>query len=118
MAVTIRCATSARSSTRTVRPHRAVPSPTTTSVASSATSRPSGAGTARMPIKYLGSKRRLVPALSAVARAAGARTAVDLFTGTTRVAQAFKAGGVEVTAVDNARYAHTFARCYVETDAE
>src|SRR4051794_37914163 len=71
-----------------------------------------------MPIKYLGSKRRLVPALSAVARAAGARTAVDLFTGTTRVAQAFKAGGVEVTAVDNARYAHTFARCYVETDAE
>jgi adenine-specific DNA-methyltransferase len=68
-------------------------------------------------IKYLGSKRRLVPALAAIARAVEARTAVDLFTGTTRVAQAFKAAGAHVTAVDTARYAHVFARCYVETDA-
>jgi adenine-specific DNA-methyltransferase len=68
-------------------------------------------------IKYLGSKRRLVPALSAIARAAEARTAVDLFTGTTRVAQAFKGVGAHVTAVDTARYAHVFARCYIETDA-
>ena len=68
-------------------------------------------------IKYLGSKRRLVPALAAIARAAEARTAVDLFTGTTRVAQAFKASGATVTAVDSARYAHVFARCYIETDA-
>jgi adenine-specific DNA-methyltransferase len=69
-----------------------------------------------VPIKYLGSKRRLVPVLSAIAQAAGARTAIDLFTGTTRVAQAFKAAGAHVTAVDSARYAHVFARCYVETD--
>jgi adenine-specific DNA-methyltransferase len=68
-------------------------------------------------IKYLGSKRRLVPVLSRMCAAAGARTALDLFTGTTRVAQAFKAQGVHVTAVDSARYAHVFARCYVETDA-
>jgi adenine-specific DNA-methyltransferase len=68
-------------------------------------------------IKYLGSKRRLVPALSAIATASGAGRAVDLFTGTTRVAQAFKAAGATVTAVDSARYAHVFARCYVETDA-
>ena len=68
-------------------------------------------------IKYLGSKRRLVPALSAIARASEARTAVDLFTGTTRVAQAFKEVGAHVTAVDTARYAATFARCYIETDA-
>ena len=68
-------------------------------------------------IKYLGSKRRLVPVLSEVCRAAGARTALDLFTGTTRVAQAFKAQGVHVTAVDSARYAHVFARTYVEADA-
>lgn len=68
-------------------------------------------------IKYLGSKRRLVPALTAIARAADAQTAVDLFTGTTRVAQAFKGGGARVTAVDTARYAHVFARCYIETDA-
>ena len=68
-------------------------------------------------IKYLGSKRRLVPALSAIARASEARTAVDLFTGTTRVAQAFKEAGAHVTAVDTARYAAAFARCYIETDA-
>jgi len=69
-------------------------------------------------IKYLGSKRRLVPALTEIARASGARTALDLFTGTTRVAQAFKSCGLEVTAVDSARYAATFARCYVEADRD
>jgi len=68
-------------------------------------------------IKYLGSKRRLVPVLAEICRASGARTAVDLFTGTTRVAQAFKAQGVHVTAVDSARYAHAFARTYIEADA-
>ena len=41
-------------------------------------------------IKYLGSKRRLVPVLARLCEAADARTALDLFTGTTRVAQAFK----------------------------
>ena len=68
-------------------------------------------------IKYLGSKRRLVPVLTEICRASGARTALDLFTGTTRVAQAFKAQGTHVTAVDSARYAHAFARTYIETDA-
>jgi adenine-specific DNA-methyltransferase len=68
-------------------------------------------------IKYIGSKRRLVPVLARICEAAGARTALDLFTGTTRVAQAFKAQGVHVTAVDSARYAEAFARTYIETDA-
>jgi adenine-specific DNA-methyltransferase len=68
-------------------------------------------------IKYIGSKRRLVPVLTRICQASGATTALDLFTGTTRVAQAFKAQGVHVTAVDSARYAHTFARTYIETDA-
>ncbi len=68
-------------------------------------------------IKYIGSKRRLVPVLARMCAASGARTALDLFTGTTRVAQAFKAQGVHVTAVDSARYAHVFARTYIETDA-
>lgn len=69
-------------------------------------------------IKYLGSKRRLVPALTTLCVASGARTALDLFTGTTRVAQAFKGAGAEVTAVDCTRFAATFAACYVATDAE
>jgi adenine-specific DNA-methyltransferase len=68
-------------------------------------------------IKYIGSKRRLVPVLTRVCQASGAHAALDLFTGTTRVAQAFKSQGVHVTAVDSARYAHTFARTYIETDA-
>src|ERR1700677_3494787 len=68
-------------------------------------------------IKYIGSKRRLVPVLSRICQASGARTALDLFAGTPRVPQAFKAQGVHVAAVDSARYAHTFARTYIETDA-
>jgi adenine-specific DNA-methyltransferase len=67
-------------------------------------------------IKYLGSKRRLVPALSLLAQASGARTGLDLFSGTTRVAQAWKALGMTITAVDSARFAHVLARCYVATD--
>jgi adenine-specific DNA-methyltransferase len=68
-------------------------------------------------IKYLGSKRRLVPVLGALVGASGARTALDLFTGTTRVAQEMQRRGAAVLAVDCTRYAETFARCYVETDA-
>ena len=68
-------------------------------------------------IKYLGSKRLLVPVLGRIASAVGARTAIDLFTGTTRVAQEFKRRGLEVTAVDVATYAEVLARCYVSTDA-
>jgi adenine-specific DNA-methyltransferase len=67
-------------------------------------------------IKYLGSKRRLIPALTLLAEASGARTGLDLFTGTTRVAQAWKRVGLSVTAVDSARLAHVLARCYVATD--
>jgi adenine-specific DNA-methyltransferase len=68
-------------------------------------------------IKYIGSKRRLVPALGALCARVGTKTALDLFTGTTRVAQAFKRHGARVTAVDAARYSETLARCYVEIDA-
>lgn len=67
-------------------------------------------------IKYLGSKRRLVPVLGELASRSGAITAADLFTGTTRVAQEFKARGMAVTASDTARYSQVFAKCYIETD--
>lgn len=68
-------------------------------------------------IKYLGSKRRLVPVLGELFAASGARTALDLFTGTTRVAQELKRRGGFVTAVDTARYSEVFARCYIALDA-
>jgi adenine-specific DNA-methyltransferase len=68
-------------------------------------------------IKYLGSKRVLTPVLGAILSAVEARTALDLFTGTTRVAQEFKRRGAFVTCVDTATYAEVFGRCYIETDA-
>ncbi len=68
-------------------------------------------------IKYLGSKRRLVQAISALASGCGATTAVDLFTGTTRVAQELKRQGAFVTAVDTATYSEVLAQCYVAADA-
>jgi adenine-specific DNA-methyltransferase len=55
--------------------------------------------------------------LTRLCEAAEASTALDLFTGTTRVAQAFKQTGAHVTAIDTARYSEVFARAYVETDA-
>ena len=67
-------------------------------------------------IKYIGSKRRLVPVLAEMFDRSGAKTALDLFTGTTRVAQAMKAQGAAVTAVDTARYSKVFADCWITTD--
>jgi adenine-specific DNA-methyltransferase len=69
-------------------------------------------------IKYLGSKRTLVPVLGAIATAVGARSAVDLFAGTTRVAQELKRRGVDVTAVDVATYSETLAQCFIATDGD
>lgn len=69
-------------------------------------------------IKYLGSKRTLAGVLGGLAQGAQARTAVDLFTGSTRVAQEFKHRGLAVTAADLASYSEILARCYIVTDAD
>ncbi len=71
-----------------------------------------------MPIKYLGSKRRLVPVIGQLVGAVPHGRALDLFTGTTRVAQELKLSGAHVTAVDRARYAATFAQSAIATDAD
>ncbi len=68
-------------------------------------------------IKYLGSKRRLVGELGRLFAAAGAHTGLDLFTGTTRVAQEFNRQGGFTTCVDTAAYSEVLAQCYVVTDA-
>jgi adenine-specific DNA-methyltransferase len=70
----------------------------------------------RPVIKYLGSKKRLLPVLCGLAERAGARTCLDLFTGTTRVARGFKRLGAVVTAVDTARYSEVLARAAIVTD--
>ena len=56
--------------------------------------------------------------LGAIAQAAEAKTAVDLFTGTTRVAQAFKRNGLSVIASDSATYSDILAKCYLEADLD
>lgn len=68
-------------------------------------------------IKYLGSKRRLVPVLGDLLERSGADRAIDVFTGTTRVAQEWKRRGAHVTAVDSARYAAVLADCFIAVDA-
>lgn len=76
-------------------------------------------------IKYLGSKRTLLPVILDAVRAAagatgaaeGARSVVDLFSGTSRVGHALKAAGYRVLANDHNAYAATLARCYVQADA-
>ena len=70
-------------------------------------------------IKYLGSKRTLIPLILEVIRRAGpARTVMDPFSGTVRVGHALKADGYRVLAGDVNAYAATLARCYVQADRE
>ncbi len=68
-------------------------------------------------IKYIGSKRLLVPTiLEIIARLPAVRRVLDLFSGTARVGHALKAAGYEVTANDHTAYAYTLAQCYVAAD--
>lgn len=71
-------------------------------------------------IKYLGSKRKLLPAIVDAVRAFGpdVSTVLDLFSGTSRVGHALKGGGYRVVANDHNAYAHALATCYVATDRE
>ena len=67
-------------------------------------------------IKYLGSKRALMPVLETLFTASQASIALDLFTGTTRVAAAMKSQGMNVTAVDTASYSQVFSKTFIELD--
>lgn len=70
-------------------------------------------------IKYIGSKRTLIPGiLDAVRMVPRARSVLDLFSGTSRVGHALKREGYRVIANDHNAYAATLARCYVEADRQ
>lgn len=74
-------------------------------------------------IKYLGSKRALLPLLCATVRALDAaeapvRTVLDVFSGTARVGHALKSEGYRVRSNDHNAYAEVLARCHVVADAE
>jgi adenine-specific DNA-methyltransferase len=71
-------------------------------------------------IKYIGSKRALLPEIAGAVRALlpeGGRV-VDLFSGSARVGHALKRAGYEVWANDHNAYAHTLATAYVQADRE
>jgi adenine-specific DNA-methyltransferase len=70
-------------------------------------------------IKYIGSKRALLPCILGVLGAAAPPGAavLDLFSGTARVGHALKRAGHRVVANDHNAYAHALATCYVQADA-
>ncbi len=66
-------------------------------------------------IKYIGSKRTLVTQIAEIVTSIpGVESVCDIFTGTTRVAQALKSEGCTVTTNDLASYSEVLARCYIE----
>ena len=69
-------------------------------------------------IKYIGSKRVMVPHIvRAMSAFPESRRVLDLFSGTSRVSRGLKETGRYVIANDHLAYAATLARCYVQADA-
>jgi adenine-specific DNA-methyltransferase len=64
-------------------------------------------------IKYIGSKRTLVPLIERVAASLPVRSACDLFAGTTRVGQALRRVGLAVHSNDLATYSEAFGQAYI-----
>jgi len=64
-------------------------------------------------IKYIGSKRTLVPLIRGVAERLPVRTACDLFAGTTRVGQALRGLGLHVHSNDLATYSEALGQAYI-----
>jgi adenine-specific DNA-methyltransferase len=70
-------------------------------------------------IKYIGSKRVLVPHIvRAMSAFPESGRVLDLFSGTSRVARGLKETGRDVIANDHLAYAATLACCYVQADAD
>ena len=71
-------------------------------------------------IKYLGSKKRLLPDIGKLSRAfcPNPGTFLDTFSGTCRVGHYFKEKGHTVYANDLGNYAYVIAQCLIEGDVE
>jgi len=78
-----------------------------------------GRGGRNQMIKYIGSKRTLVPLICEVIESIPqVQSVLDLFSGTSRVGHALKKRGFQVHANDHNAYAATLATCYVQADRE
>lgn len=70
-------------------------------------------------IKYIGSKRLLVPHILRIVQSfPEVHSVVDFFSGTSRVGHALKKRGYRVIANDILAYAHALAMCYVQADRD
>ena len=70
-------------------------------------------------IKYIGSKRVLVPTITRVMQGlSNASSVIDLFSGTSRVGHGLKGADFQVISNDLNVYATTLATCYVQADRE
>lgn len=64
-------------------------------------------------IKYTGSKLKILPHIIDMTSRLEVRSALDAFSGTTRVAQAFSQMGYDTTANDISEWSKVFATCYL-----
>ena len=64
-------------------------------------------------IKYTGSKQKILPYIIRMVAGLDIHSALDAFSGTTRVAQAFAQMGFETTANDISIWSNVFATCYL-----
>jgi adenine-specific DNA-methyltransferase len=70
-------------------------------------------------IKYLGSKRLLIPKIVEIVKSLpDVKSILDLFSGTSRVGQAFRKEGFHVISNDHNEYAHVLAKCYIQASNE
>jgi adenine-specific DNA-methyltransferase len=67
-------------------------------------------------VKYIGSKRVLVPAIAEVVGRLPVETACDLFAGTTRVGRELRRAGLRVHSNDLATYSEVLGQAYVAAD--
>jgi adenine-specific DNA-methyltransferase len=69
-------------------------------------------------IKYLGSKKLLIPTILDVVRGDDIHTVADLFSGTVRIGYALKQAGYRVISNDLATYSRIAAECYLKADRD
>ena len=67
-------------------------------------------------IKYTGSKLKILPYILEMVHPLQIKTALDAFSGTTRVAQAFAQSGYDTTANDIAEWSKVFATCFLKAN--
>jgi adenine-specific DNA-methyltransferase len=67
-------------------------------------------------VKYIGSKRLLVPAITGLAERLPIDSVCDMFAGTTRVGQGLRAAGLRVHSNDIATYSEALGLAYIAAD--